>query len=109
MDSRLSPPRKRSERETSTDYRSKVVGEIVGNSGTMRKGDVQTSGHVGIRDSRERVETRRKVVIHIERHFVERPSAGTAEISGRAGRRIAAESILPLLIPRQRDVRFLVE
>src|SRR5580700_232986 len=76
---RHSSPRKRSEGETSPDRRSKVVVIVIGDTGTMRNGDGQTAGHVGIRNSGKTVETLGEVMIHIERLLVKGARAGTAE------------------------------
>ena len=73
------PPRKRSEGETTTDGRSKVVVVEIGDAGAMRNGDGQTAGHEGIRNPGKTVETFGEVVIRIERPLVERARAGTAE------------------------------
>ena len=76
--SRLSPQGKRSEGETTTDGRSKVVSVQIGDAGAMRNGDGQTAGHEGIRKSGKTVETLSEVMIHIERPLVEDAWAGTA-------------------------------
>src|ERR1700683_4101237 len=57
------PSRKRSEGETSTDRRSKVVGVVVRDTGAMRNSDVQAAAHVGIRNSGETVETLGEVMV----------------------------------------------
>jgi hypothetical protein len=75
--SRLTPPRKRSEGETTTDCRSKVVVVEIGDAGAMRNGDGQTAAHVGIRNSGKTVETLGEVMIRIEGHLVEGARAGT--------------------------------
>ena len=101
------PARKRSEAETTTDCRSKVVVGVIGNAGAMRNGDGQTAADPGIRNSGKTVETFGEVMIHIERPLIERARAGRAETGrGRAGRRIT-EVVLPLLIPREGEVGFL--
>ena len=80
------PSRKRSEGETTTDCRSKVVVGVIGDAGAVRNGDGQTAAHVGIRNSSKRVETFGEVMIRIERLLVEGARAGTAETGcGRAG------------------------
>src|SRR5580704_11947205 len=105
----MSPPRKRSERETSTDRRSDVVGEVVRDPGAMGNCDVQAAAHPGICNSGETVETLGEVMVQIERHFVEGARAGTAEVGdGCAGLGITAEVVLPLLIPGQGDVSLVV-
>ena len=68
---RLSPPRKRSEGETTTDCRSTVVVGVIGDAGFMRNGDGQTAAHPGIRNSGITVETLGEVMIQIERPLVE--------------------------------------
>src|SRR5580658_2281646 len=47
LGSRLIPPRKRSEGETTTDRRSSVVVGVIGDAGTMRNGNGQTAAHPG--------------------------------------------------------------
>jgi len=56
----------RSEAETGTDGRSKVVVVVIGHAGAVRNGDGQTTGDVGIRNSAKNVETLGEVVIRIE-------------------------------------------
>src|ERR1039457_7516348 len=102
----MKPPRKRSEGETTTDCRSKVIVAVIWDTRAMRNGDGQTAAHVGIRNSGKRVETFGEVMIRIERPLVEGARAGTAETGyGRAGRR-NTEVVLPLLIPGESGVGF---
>src|SRR5580692_7006617 len=104
--SRLGPPRKRSEGETTTDCRSSVVVGVIGDAGSMWNGDGQTAGHPGIRNSGISVETLGEVMIHVERPLVEGACTGSAETGrGRAGRRLT-EVVLTLLIPGESEVRF---
>src|ERR1700761_2646356 len=77
--SRLRPPGKRSEGKTTTDYRGAVVVAVIGHAGSMRDGDGQAAVYVGIRNSRETVETLGEVMIHIERSLVQVARARTAE------------------------------
>ena len=42
---------KRSDRETTTDFWSKVIVAVIGDAGPMRNGDGQTTAHIGIRNS----------------------------------------------------------
>src|SRR5271154_3331559 len=106
LGARLSPPRKRSEGETTTDCRSKVVVVVIGDAGAMRNGDGQTAAHVGVLNSGKSVETLGEVMIRIARHLVKGARAGSAETGcGRAGLR-NTEVVLPLLIPGQSDVGF---
>ena len=63
--SRLSPPRKRSEDETSTDCRSKVAVVQIGDAGAVRDSDGQTAGHEGIRKSSKTIQTLGEVMIRI--------------------------------------------
>src|ERR1700688_1451557 len=101
-----SPPRKRSEGETTTDRRSKVAVVVIGNAGAVRNGDGQTAVHVGIRNSGKSVETLGEVMIRIERHLVESARAGSPETGcGRAGRG-KTEVVLALLIPGESEVGF---
>src|ERR1700728_4756394 len=101
-----SSARKRSENETTTDRRSKVVVGLIRDAGTMRDGDGQTTLNVGVRNSGKTVETLGEVMIRIERPLVEGALAGGAETGcGRAGRR-NAEVVLPLLIPGESEVGF---
>src|ERR1700678_1962951 len=100
--------RRRSEGETATDCRSKVVVVVIGDAGAMRNGDGQTAAHVRICNSGKTVETLGEVMIHIERLLVEGARAGTAETGcGRAGRR-NTEVVLQLVIPGKSDVGFAV-
>src|ERR1035438_8595653 len=73
------PPRKRSEGETTTDCRSKVVVGVIGDAGAMRNGDGQTAAHVGICNSGKRVETLGEVMIQIERPLI-RSEEHTSEL-----------------------------
>src|ERR1700679_4157872 len=106
--SRLSPPRKRSEGETTTDCRSKVAVVEIGDSGAMRNGDGQTAGHEGICKSRETVEPLGEVMIEIERSLFEDARAGTAEAGGDGAGRWNTEGVLRLPIPGESDVGFAV-
>src|SRR6202453_1523405 len=107
--SRLSPPRKRSEAETTTDCRSKGVVVEIGDAGAMRNGDSQTAGHKGIRKSGKSVETLGEVMIEIEGPIVKGARAGTAETGcDRAGPR-KTEVVLHLTIPGESDVGFAVD
>ena len=62
--SRLST-QERSEGETTTDSRSKVVVGVIGDAGAMRNGDGQTAAHPGIRNSCKTVEALGEVMIHV--------------------------------------------
>ncbi len=59
------PTQKRSEAETTTDCRSKVVVGVIGDAGAMRNGDGQTAAHPGIRNSCKTVEALGEVMIHV--------------------------------------------
>ena len=66
LGSRLSPPRKPSEGETTTDCRSKVAVVEIGDAGAVRNGDGQTAGHEGIRKPGKTVEAFGEVMIRID-------------------------------------------
>ena len=66
LTSRVAIKGKRSERETTTDCRSKVVVAEIGDAGAMRNGDGQTAAHPGIRNSGKTVETLGEVMIRIQ-------------------------------------------
>src|SRR5271154_843928 len=103
------PPRKRSEGETATDYRSKIVGVVIGDAGAMRNSDGQTAAHIGIRNSGKQVETLGDVTIRIERPLVKGARAGGAETGCLRAGRGNTEVVLQLMIPGESDVGFFVD
>src|ERR1700684_603937 len=106
--SRLSPPRKRLEAETTTEHRSKVAVVEIGDAGAMRNGDGQTAGHEGICKSGKSVETLGEVMVEIERPLLEDAGAGTAEAGCDGAGRRNTEGVLRLPIPGEGDVGFTV-
>src|SRR5271154_195510 len=103
------PPRKRSEGETATDYRSKIVGVVIGDAGAMRNSDGQTAAHIGIRNSGKQVETLGDMTIRIERPLVEGARAGSAETGCLRAGRGNSEVVLQLMIPGESYVSFFVD
>ena len=97
------------EREATSDCWSKVIVALKWDAWAMGNGDVETAAHIGIRNSRKRVEPFGEVMIEIERPLVESARAGSAHITdtgvGRAGGR-NTEVVLPLLIPGESDIGF---
>jgi len=57
---------KRSERETTTNGRSKVVVVVIGDAGAVWNGDGETAAHVGVRNAGKNVEAPGEVMIRVE-------------------------------------------